>query len=93
MEYAHKRLRAESPLRRDPLNIRGEHNQEVERILSALARELFVRNEQREAILLTGNAEHRYLWVKTHEPWLLDRVAQYQLASYLGMEPVSLSRD
>lgn len=68
------------------------HGQLVERLISAVARELFVRNEQREAILLTGSAEQRYAWMKTHEAWLLDRVPQYQLASYLGMEPVSLSR-
>lgn len=54
--------------------------------------ELFLRNERREAILLTGNAEQRYRWLCEQEPWLLERAPQYELASYLGMDAVSLSR-
>lgn len=53
---------------------------------------LFIRNELREAMLLTRDMEGRYRWVVDHEPWLFDRVPQYQIASYLGMDPVSLSR-
>ncbi|MGQ0700813.1 MAG: Crp/Fnr family transcriptional regulator [Panacagrimonas sp.] len=53
---------------------------------------ILMRNEQREAVLLTGDMETRYRWVQEHEPWLLERVPQYQVASYLGMDPVSLSR-
>lgn len=73
-------------------SLKRDHANEVERVINAIARELFVRNEQREAVLLTGNASQRYNWMLTHERWLLDRVPQYQLASYLGMDPVSLSR-
>lgn len=54
--------------------------------------QIMLRNEDREAMLLTCNHEQRYRWVQQREPWLLKRVAQYQLASYLSMEPVSLSR-
>jgi len=43
-------------------------------------------------MLLTGDMEARYRWVMEYEPWLLERVPQYQVASYLGMDPVSLSR-
>jgi len=52
----------------------------------------FVRNETREALLLTSNAEQRYRWLCEHEPHLLDRVSQFHLASYLGIDAVSLSR-
>lgn len=52
----------------------------------------FIRNEQREAMLLTCNAEERYLWLAEHEPQLLEQVPQFHIASYIGVDPVSLSR-
>jgi len=52
----------------------------------------FIRNEQREAVLLTLNAEERYRWLAENEPHLLDRVPQFHIASYIGVDPVSLSR-
>ncbi|MEP1472904.1 MAG: Crp/Fnr family transcriptional regulator [Halieaceae bacterium] len=58
----------------------------------ALLSEAFIRNEQREAILLTGNAEQRYKWLQDNEPELLRRVPQFHIASYLGVDAVSLSR-
>lgn len=65
----------------------------VQEVLQQLTQELFLRNESREAILLTGDAEARYRWLEEHEPWLLERsIPQYHLASYLGMDAVSLSR-
>lgn len=64
--------------------------------LAALYRELlaeaFIRNEQREAVLLTCNAEQRYAWLQQNEPDLLERVPQFHIASYLGVDAVSLSR-
>ncbi len=61
-------------------------------LLIGLLAEAFTRNEQREAVLLTSNAEQRYRWLLENEPHLLDRVSQYHLASYLGIDAVSLSR-
>lgn len=52
----------------------------------------FMRNEQREAMLLTCNAEQRYRWLLQHEPELQDRLPQHHIASYLGVDAVSLSR-
>jgi len=64
-----------------------------EQMLQRLTQELFLRNESREAVLLTGDAETRYQWLEENEPWLLTRgIPQYHLASYLGMDAVSLSR-
>jgi CRP-like cAMP-binding protein len=57
-----------------------------------LLAEAFVRNEQREAMLLTCNAEQRYHWLLDNEADLIGRVAQFHIASYLGIDPVSLSR-
>ena len=43
-------------------------------------------------MLLTLNAEQRYLWVRDNEPELLENLPQYHIASYLGIDAVSLSR-
>lgn len=41
---------------------------------------------------MTTSPEERYLNLLNERPQLLDRVPQYQLASYLGVKPESLSR-
>lgn len=41
---------------------------------------------------MTSSPEERYLNLLRDRPQLLDRVPQYQLASYLGVKPESLSR-
>lgn len=61
-------------------------------MLEKTTRELFLRNEQREAVLLTKSAEERYQWLLNNEFWISQRLAQYHIASYLGMDAVSLSR-
>ena len=69
----------------------GEHR-DVARLYREMLAEAFIRNEQREAMLLTCNAEQRYQWLLDHEPDLTGRVAQFHIASYLGIDAVSLSR-
>jgi DNA-binding MarR family transcriptional regulator len=39
-----------------------------------------------------ASAEERYLHLLKHRPELMNRVPQYQLASYLGIQPELLSR-
>ncbi|WP_271411027.1 Crp/Fnr family transcriptional regulator [Pseudomonas sp. Q1-7] len=78
-----------------PLAVLAQHGQRFPQLLQMqelMVRQIMLRNEDREAMLLTGNGEQRYQWLLEHEAWLLDRVPQYQLASYLGMDPVSFSR-
>lgn len=65
---------------------------ELARAVIELLSEAFIRNEQREAVLLTCNAEQRYRWLLEHEPELLQRLPQFHIASYLGIDAVSLSR-
>ena len=65
---------------------------QIANLYSDLLAEAFIRNEQREAVLLTCNAEQRYRWLLRHEPDLPNRVAQFHIASYLGIDAVSLSR-
>jgi CRP-like cAMP-binding protein len=42
--------------------------------------------------LLHSTPKQRYLHLLDHRPELLDRVPQYQLASFIGIKPESLSR-
>ena len=52
----------------------------------------FIRNEQREALFLTCNAEQRYRDLLESNPELVERLPQFHIASYLGVDAVSLSR-
>jgi CRP-like cAMP-binding protein len=65
---------------------------ESNKLFIELLSQAFIRNEQREAMLLTCNAEQRYQWLQNNEPHLLERVPQFHIASYIGVDPVSLSR-
>ena len=70
----------------------ARENLEMAQLFRRVLAEAFIRNEQREALLLTCNAEQRYQWLMEHEPYLLQRVAQFHIASYLGVDAVTLSR-
>lgn len=70
----------------------ADYNADVSRLYRDMLAEAFIRNEQREAMLLTCNAAQRYQWLLRNEPDLQDRVAQFHIASYLGVDAVSLSR-
>jgi CRP-like cAMP-binding protein len=70
----------------------ASRSRDLNRLQVDLLSEAFVRNEQREAMLLTCNAEQRYQWVLQREPELLERLPQFHIASYIGVDAVSLSR-
>ena len=57
-----------------------------------LAEQLYIRKEQREAEFLLDDAETRYRNFQKQYPGLEGRVAQYHVASYVGITPVALSR-
>ena len=63
-----------------------------ERLGRKLTETLLVRKELRTRSLLQQNAKERYLNFLETYPNLADRIPQYQLASYLGIAEVSLSR-
>jgi CRP-like cAMP-binding protein len=72
---------------------RHAHRQpELSRVVIGLLAEAFIRNEQREAMLLTCSAEARYQWLIDNQPELLRRLPQFHIASYIGVDAVSLSR-
>jgi CRP-like cAMP-binding protein len=50
------------------------------------------KSQEAFADFITKSPEERYLNLLKNRPALLDRVPQYQLASYLGVTPESLSR-
>ncbi len=53
---------------------------------------LYQVKEKREAEFLKYDAQERYRIFLEEYPYLLDRVSQKDIASYLGITPVSLSR-
>lgn len=57
-----------------------------------LAERLFLKKEQRESALLLDDAQTRYIDFLAEYPGLHHRLKQHQIASYLGITPVSLSR-
>jgi len=56
------------------------------------AQMLFVEKERRESEFLSDDAETRYKKFRERFPGMEARIRQYQIASYLGITPVALSR-
>ncbi len=52
----------------------------------------FILKAQREIDFLMNDAKTRYLKIKNERPDLVERIPQYHLALYLGINPVSLNR-
>jgi CRP-like cAMP-binding protein len=52
----------------------------------------FAEQQNRLSLFLTSSPEQRYLSLMESHAHLLQRVPQYQLASYIGVKPESLSR-
>ncbi|ASP37445.1 Crp/Fnr family transcriptional regulator [Bacterioplanes sanyensis] len=48
--------------------------------------------ENKERILLLNSPEQRYLYFCQNYPFLIGRLTDYQIAGYLGITPISLSR-
>ena len=52
----------------------------------------FSKQQKLLASFMTDSPEQRYLNLLKHQPSLVQRVPQYQIASYIGIKPESLSR-
>lgn len=63
-----------------------------ETLCRVLSEELLAKNQASFDDFKTSTPEQRYLNLLKTRPDLLQRVPQYQIASYLGMTPQSLSR-
>lgn len=63
-----------------------------ERFGRRLAEELFIAKSRKERELVELSAEERYLLFREQYPDLEGRIPQYQIAAFLAINPVSLSR-
>lgn len=63
-----------------------------ERFVRKSVERLYIRKEERERELLYLSAKERYAAFLLKYPGLEQRIAQYHIASYIGVSPVSLSR-
>jgi CRP-like cAMP-binding protein len=64
----------------------------LERMGRLIAEYLICCYEERVSTFLTQSPEERYEHLIAHTPDLLQRIPQHQIAAYLGVTPVSLSR-
>lgn len=64
----------------------------LEKVLKAMLEEMMGQSQEEYAQALSAGPEERYRALLVKRPGLLRRVPQYQLASYLGIQPESLSR-
>ena len=64
----------------------------VERLNRVIAEDFFVKKERREMSLVMYDASERYTLFQQEYPDLENQIAQYHVASYLGITPTQLSR-
>ncbi|MBD2754276.1 Crp/Fnr family transcriptional regulator [Spirosoma validum] len=69
-----------------------EQSHKAERIGRMIAEQAFLRKTRREVQFLTSNAKQRYVQLLEQNPILVQKISIRHLASYLGIEPESLSR-
>ena len=67
-------------------------HRDLERLARRFAELLYLEKEQRELELVTLTAKERYLLLLERWPEVEQTLAQYQIASYLGVTPTQLSR-
>lgn len=70
----------------------AERSIELQRLVRRFVELQFVAKEQREYEFLLLSAEERYRQFCASLPQLLHHIPQHQIASYIGITPVALSR-
>jgi CRP-like cAMP-binding protein len=70
----------------------AEDSLELQRLVRRFVEVQFVNKEQREYEFLMLSAEERYRQFCASLPQLLQHIPQHQIASYIGITPVALSR-
>ncbi len=71
---------------------KGERNAKWDILQSRIIEYYYPGKIEREKSLLALSAEERYLGFLEKYSRLADRIPQYQIASYLGITPIALSR-
>ncbi|NID12159.1 Crp/Fnr family transcriptional regulator [Fibrivirga algicola] len=69
-----------------------DESHQAERIGRLIAEQAFLRKTSREVLFLTSTARQRYVQLLDQNPQLVQLISVKHLASYLGIEPESLSR-
>jgi CRP-like cAMP-binding protein len=69
-----------------------QHSQRFERFGRLIAEKLFIETVKTNRDLMTQSAEERYLELLNKQPHIFERLPQHLIASYLGIQPQSLSR-
>ena len=69
-----------------------QHSQRFEKFGRVIAENLFIGTAKHNRNLLRQSAEDRYLELLTTRPRIFERLPQHLIASYLGIQPQSLSR-
>ena len=65
---------------------------ELETVSRKLMEKVFLEQQQIMASFITDSPETRYLKLLQSRPKLIQKIPQYQIASYIGIKPESLSR-
>ncbi len=76
----------------DTLYQQSLENHEIAKWLNGILLALAIKKERREFELLCLSAEKRYQLLTKRSPELLEKVTQNDIARYLGITPVALSR-
>ncbi|MDA9774560.1 Crp/Fnr family transcriptional regulator, partial [Saprospiraceae bacterium] len=63
-----------------------------EKISRQIMESVFKEQQEQMASYLTNNPTERYLKLIKERPDIIQRVAQYDIATYIGVKPESLSR-
>lgn len=69
---------------------RRYHN--IEHIMRVMTEQAFITFYYRGVSLITSSPKERYIKLMAEHPEILQRVAQYHIASFLGISPQHLSR-
>jgi CRP-like cAMP-binding protein len=69
-----------------------DHHSCWSKVLLAILEKGYIKKEAREREFLLFSAEERYRSFLDEYPHLENRIKQHQIASYLGITPVALSR-
>lgn len=77
---------------RESLMELGKNHAFVERMANRTSEQLFLRGQKRIQSLLTSSAMERYKELIAQRPDLVQRIPQYLLASYLNVQPETVSR-
>ncbi len=79
-------------LKYDQITSRYDSCPDLERLARKIAEHYFLEKEKKELEIILLNATERYEIFQKEFPGIEQHIAQYHVASYLGITPIQLSR-